>query len=1464
MELNVYEIEKYQKLPDVHGAIYDAIEEFKPYNYIKLENYIKAFLDYSDPEKIEKSPPISACMLVAPWGMGKTSTYDLLIKDLLKEEGYNGISIKIRAQEISNYYETFIDKKEFKMIPGNSDRLLFLLSKLLLKNSEFTILFPDLKKECQGIEFIGKLLNSIKEKYDFFLIFIDELEEVVRNTNDIIPFILKAIKDLLNGSSNIITNQSNPELIHFLSFILACTDAAIYEISRLEQLEYQYGGIKRRIHEERILDISLEESIEYLMKLNKFCYNGDFIKSFINPGASFNVIARMAMKNPGYMKSYFTQFMIRSGSQLSNDLMYQIDGKFILENSKNFSLEYMETQRRAINNEVYNNWIPKFKNNEIIKNFIYLFLGEIKAFTLEELDERFDENISKSDIFTSISIFNQYISSIHSNVKEAIIPVKILKNEITRADIQNILKECGFPIEEKDNFQYSIKFRAEGYILFEEFLESISYYKIDNNGNLKAIFFFSEDNEILKQLFPNLSNATIKILTTQFIKHFKDNKEYYILNPSIFNIIFPLPIPQEYNLLHDKNETVRLWTEISRRKKTEIYKKEICRIVPNFLISYGLISKHKTKDRESKTFYVDDFEFFEDVLDKNKFLILKNFKISELSNNPINIMFWREIENYNIGIISEITSRVNTFQRNELNNIHLLILLSQNKIPENLIDDLAKNMEYSIVKEFQLSQFDITKYVFLHEVKEKYQGSYDQEKYDLSITQLNTPFEDIIKNSKEDIENKGLGIKLNNYMSNLSDIPQLMKYILYDFTSDFGNYSKVKLIKPFDNVNPIGLSPRYSSSIDDWSEEKLRINISNYLLVNNFLKLKENSLKISLPKIEKNILQLVKTFVNDGIKIPVNNLRFFFFDKSDNPSLLTDVFLTDLENRGLIEIKKDKNKTQVISILEISKSELSKKLNAISTKINTLKIKDLNFYHTFTIKQRDFSLIYLEDFLNTLEMLLNLKPNTNFDKNFPYTRNILFRRISKVFNRIIDHIFFPLNQKLTNFENELVKKRNEKYKIDFIVRKLKEFGLTDVKIENFNDIKILEQNFSSILKKIEEPINKEELEKKGTQYYKTHKDQVRVAGELFSYLRLQENKLNKDFVSPFLNLLYNDMEIEKKQFLNDPIFEKIDKINELIKKVDNNYKIIQGQFTKVSLDDSSKLATNIFEKVKTLSNFKFVKTSEIVENFNQIENFLTNLNEDINKISVPISQILKRKGRGVNKSLLENIKSSENYIETQKNRIKSEVKYLTQKNIIEEKRDTEKITEPIKDLDYSNFIDEINACENLEDLEVLSTEINNKLQIQKDMLDHVILNIYTYVYDFFKEIKAKKIDTLKKLFRSLKMNKYEKNCENYLNSLKNLLVKSEEIFSLKDECGRLIILKTKIEEGYEQVLKDRLDEETQKVYLEVSERFGAKKWFDESQLNEVGKKFNLSNEKISKILTDLLEKNLIEKYYHFK
>ena len=75
-------------------------------------------------------------------------------------------------------------------------------------------------------------------------------------------------------------------------------------------------------------------------------------------------------------------------------------------------------------------------------------------------------------------------------------------------------------------------------------------------------------------------------------------------------------------------------------------------------------------------------------------------------------MFWRQISNYENNTIAEILSRLSQYNKNELKNIHLLILISQNKIEENLIIDLSKSLDYTIVKELLLTQFDITKYGF--------------------------------------------------------------------------------------------------------------------------------------------------------------------------------------------------------------------------------------------------------------------------------------------------------------------------------------------------------------------------------------------------------------------------------------------------------------------------------------------------------------------------------------------------------------------------------------------------------------------------------------------------------------------------------------------------------------------------------------------------------------------------------
>ncbi|MHA1343146.1 MAG: hypothetical protein ACTSQG_04115, partial [Promethearchaeota archaeon] len=1088
--------------------------------------------------------------------------------------------------------------------------------------------------------------------------------------------------------------------------------------------------------------------------------------------------------------------------------------------------------------------------------------GELKPFSLDELSNRFETAIHKNDIITNISSFNSYIESIHTNINDAIIQVNLFKDDFTRADIQNILSNCGYMIEETEEFVYSIKFREEGFIRLEQFLESISYFQIDEKGIVFEKFFFTIDRDILKQLFPYLNTSTINILRNQFKKYIISEKEYYVINPTLYNIIFPLPIPQEYNLLDDKNETVRLWTEISRTKKGEIFNKRILHILTEFLLTSNKISKVRREGTYSKIRQINDFEYFENITDKNNFIILENFQINEFSNNPINIMLWREIGDYNNIIINQIQQNIGVYQRNELKNIHILILIAQNKILENLITELANNLDYTIVKELDLSMFTITKYAFLNEVKEKYQNLYNQEKFDLALKNLISSFDDIKTASLEDIKNKGLTININNRPSNLSNIPQLMKYILYDFQSDFKNYSNIELKKPFENINPIGLSPHFSSSIDDWSNEKLKHNIGDFLLANDFIRIERNSLIISMPKIEKNIFQLIKNFSNDNLEFSIEEIREFFFDKSDTPSLLKDVFLTDLENRGLITIRKGKKKeVSKIRLVRISELALEQKLNNLRTKIKRLRIKDRNFYHIFTIKQKNFSLIYLNDFINELDRLLNLKIDTTFNPYALSTKKILFERIFHFFNNIIDKIFIPLDNEISIFRKHLLDEKDEKFQFSYINSKLREFGLKDINIKNFSEIRELDEKLSDIIKKIIIPVDKKNLEENCQFYYKIHKNDVRLAGERFSYLKLQQNKLKKEFDKPYLNYLFFEMIEEKEQCMNDEVLKDINTIKKKIDKINTSYIGIKGQITKVSIGDSSQIALKIYEKVKNLSSFEFVASSRKVETLKDIIEFLNDLSEKVNSIHMPISQILMRKGRGKLQSLLDKIYFAEKSIKDHKQNIDATLKYLKQRNIISNESKIKKNKTVFDNLDYSDFILKIDSCQNLLELEEESKDIYNKMQIKLDSLNLIMDNLKNETYKFFK--KFKDINALQTLFDSLEMKAYSKVCRSYLTQLKTFLIKDQEI-SFIDTCSNLLKLKKRIEKGYEEGLKKQLDEDTQMIYLELNDTYRNKKWFSELEWNKIIKKYNLTQEKAVKILHDLQDKKIIEKRYYFK
>ena len=122
--------------------------------------------------------------------------------------------------------------------------------------------------------------------------------------------------------------------------------------------------------------------------------------------------------------------------------------------------------------------------------------------------------------------------------------------------------------------------------------------------------------------------------------------------------------------------------------------------------------------------------------------------------------------------------------------------ITQNKIPEDLIINLNNILDFTIVKEIPLSQFDITKFAFLNELYQHYEGQYDNKKFSVASNQLAVPFNELLISIREDVDIKGLNIKLNSTLSNLSEIPQLMKHILYDFDSDFRNWNEVVIKKP--------------------------------------------------------------------------------------------------------------------------------------------------------------------------------------------------------------------------------------------------------------------------------------------------------------------------------------------------------------------------------------------------------------------------------------------------------------------------------------------------------------------------------------------------------------------------------------------------------------------------------------------------------------------------------------------
>ncbi|MHA1337403.1 MAG: hypothetical protein ACTSPW_16950, partial [Promethearchaeota archaeon] len=606
---------------------------------------------------------------------------------------------------------------------------------------------------------------------------------------------------------------------------------------------------------------------------------------------------------------------------------------------------------------------------------------------------------------------------------------------------------------------------------------------------------------------------------------------------------------------------------------------------------------------------------------------------------------------------------------------------------------------------------------------------------------------------------------------------------------------------------------------------------------------------------EKNILNVIKFFDSEDIILPIDKLKNFFFDKSQTPQLLRDVFLTDLENRGLISINKTRGK-EVISISKINEEDLKEKLKDLKEKIKPLKIADKNFYHIYTIKQKGYSLVYLTDFIDELENLLSLKTTLIGNKYSSYVKKMLFLRIYYVFIDLLTRNFLPLDIELSNFSENLKEEKKTKLNLEYIKEKLTEFGLDSINIDNFPELMKFNQEFSNLINILENPIDIKKLEERAKEYHKINKDLVNVQGEPFSFKTLQQNK-NKKFKSPYFNLIYYDLKLDIEKLFNSPVILKLNNIYNKIKEIKNNYTEIKAILS--GKEYKTQLTKTIYQKTKTLSNFKFIKPSKNIEDLNDLLSFLDELKKNVSKIYLPIQSILGRHLRTNQYSLLDNIYFYEEKIEEYSQEINKRLSYLENKKIYNRKKEILNLKN-FRKLNILEYVNKIDNCQELVELMELTNEIFHRLNNEIDYLKNILEQIEEIAFTYFKTFKD--LRASEKVFKSFNMNSYVEICKKY-QLLLNKFKLNKKNLTFIDLCENLLGYKDRIEKGFKENIEKKFDKITREIYLKLIYKFESKKSFNKLEFNEVIKKFNLSNEEGEKILNNLIENNLIEKRYHF-
>ena len=943
--------QKYVRLPPPQAVPFTGFRFAKIKSREPTAKRLKEFM-----KRTKETNFFTTGLIIAEWGEGKTDAYERYIKPVAAERGDCAYLVST---------STILDKlsKADNLFPYGAPESLTLAActfyalrdEIGLRNEDVSR-FPDYHGYKEPLKYIEEVLTKHlgKGKKQIFF-FIDEFEEILAKKGEVQKKFMSGLKELLNGQLKLI--HEGGKFAGRLHFVLACTPYAYNRIRSDVDLAQIFGALDQRLSSNRIYlpQIGREEAIKFLIAVLRFCYKNLLPQPLpIKSCGILNGICNISQRN------------LRSLVQLLSDLLSSaaLDGKLCVINYEEFlstlkgkpiSLYGASTQ--CVDKDLLSRIESALGNlsygEDDIKLF-RLFAGELKPFSIEEIQKRIDIR----DVSYRINEVNQELRKI--GISDAITRLNPLKED---KKIEEVLESLN-PIEDVIILGTSRK------ISIEKFKDETIQYELDSTGEIRPRMFIPAEGEELQKAL-DLYPEEVEFLLRRVSRSFSSiaATRYFMLSKELVDQIFPSPLVLQLDFILDRNKRMNLWREAMRRflerglelrdGLIEVLNRDSFEITiasHNFNLRYTLpsgiqvnipLAIHSTTGRVT----MSDAENLKELVKKERPGLVLLFHVGEIEENAH----------------TELTAIPNIL------SIHIRPIRAQQLIALSLARKHNEELDDRILDER------------LREILYELDFSQQFNKWLERCRREGLLVEDLKRPSGK--SEKTLVQAMTYYVKTIDE-----KLTLQKVFEESQTLQDLTLYGPGKKPSFAPLDIETAESLTEYQRE---------LCLNGFLQEEGEEVLISTTPIERRILDNLSKR-----KLSINEMERRFIIFAQNEQLLKQVYFSIMEAKGLIRVTKDE-------LIPVNKEErerhVRQRIKNYSERIKNRSQEWWRYAHICISKERADRIIMLSEFNNYLkELFAKLdSPNVKYHKE-------TFLRALNLIDELLAYSEEPLEPMITD------------------------------------------------------------------------------------------------------------------------------------------------------------------------------------------------------------------------------------------------------------------------------------------------------------------------------------------------------------------------------------------------------------------------------------------------------------------